>query len=137
MAPEGATEASPDSSQDPLVPTPPAWDPLGAAPFAWDLPEPTEPPGIDDRPRSRFTPVVLGLTVIATGVAAAISAGTDWLDPAKVAAIGLAVVAAGLLVGAFVRRGAGLIPVAIAMAGFVVVASLIDGMPSGPIGDRD
>jgi phage shock protein PspC (stress-responsive transcriptional regulator) len=136
-APEGATEASPDSSQDPLVPTPPAWDPLGAAPFAWDLPEPTEPPETDDRPRSRFTPVVLGLTVIATGVAAAISAGTDWLDPAKVAAIGLAVVAAGLLVGAFVRRGAGLIPVAIAMAGFVVVASLIDGMPSGPIGDRD
>ncbi|WP_207842669.1 PspC domain-containing protein [Williamsia soli] len=133
---EGATDPT-QGSQDPLVPTPPAWDPLGAAPFAWDLPEPTQPAEIDAHPRSRFTPIVLGLTVIATGVAAAISVGTEWLDPVKVASIGLAVVAAGLLVGAFLRRGAGLIPVAIAMAGFVVVASLIDGMPSGPVGDRD
>jgi hypothetical protein len=112
---------------------------LGAAPFAWDLPEPSERPSeIDNRAHSRFTPIVLGLTVIATGAAAAIASEVDWLSPAKVASIGLAVVAAGLIVGAFIRRGTGLIPVAIGFAGFVVVASLIGGIgfPSGPVGDR-
>lgn len=138
--PESPQSDSPSAATDPAMPTPPSWDPLGVAPFAWDLPEPSTPPNADDtRERSRFTPVVLGLAVIATGVAAAIASEVDWLSPAKVASVGLAVVAAGLLVGAFLRRGAGLIPVAIPLAGFVVVASLIGGFgfPSGPVGDRE
>lgn len=134
-----AADASPSTLPDPAMPTPPSWDPLGVAPFAWDLPEPSEPAVDKDRECSRFTPVVLGIAVIATAVAAAIAAEVDWLSPAKVASVGLAVVAAGLLIGAFLRRGAGLIPFAIPLAGFVVIASLIGGFgfPSGPVGDRD
>ena len=33
------TTPSPAAADDPERPSPPAWDPLGAAPFAWDLPE--------------------------------------------------------------------------------------------------
>ena len=41
--------------------TPPAWDPLGAAPFAWDLPEPGPVPAPAPQRRSRVTPVTLAL----------------------------------------------------------------------------
>jgi len=52
---------------------PPAWDPLGAAPFAWDLPEPGPAPQPQQprRPRSKLTPVTLGLALLAGGIAAA------------------------------------------------------------------
>jgi phage shock protein PspC (stress-responsive transcriptional regulator) len=122
---------------EPPLPKPPSWDPLGAAPFAWDLPEPSVP--VETRPSSRFTPIVLGLAVIAGAVAAAIGTEVDWFSPAKVGAVALTVVAGGLLVGAFVRRGGGLIPIAIPLAGFVVIASVISGFgfPAGGIGDRD
>jgi phage shock protein PspC (stress-responsive transcriptional regulator) len=46
---DGATSAS--------AVTPPAWDPLGAAPFAWDLPEPSPVPVPAPRRRSRVTPM--------------------------------------------------------------------------------
>lgn len=140
LAAPPAADTFPSTPVDPAVPSPPSWDPLGVAPFAWDLPEPSAPPSTDDRRESsRFTPVVLGLAVIATSVTAAIATEIDWLTPAKVASVGLAVIAAGLVAGAFIRRGTGLIPVAIGLAGFVIVASLIGGfgVPSGPVGDRD
>lgn len=38
--------------------TPPAWDPLGTAPFAWDLPEP--PPREEPKKRPRVWPWLLG-----------------------------------------------------------------------------
>ncbi|OOL28162.1 PspC family transcriptional regulator, partial [Rhodococcus rhodochrous] len=50
-------EANPEPPQDPLLqrPTPPSWDPLGVAPFAWDLPEPAPAPSVvpAKQPRSR------------------------------------------------------------------------------------
>ena len=116
-------------------PVPPSWDPLGAAPFAWDLPEPgvtidhgSEPP----TPRSRLTTTTLGLALIAAAVATGLSTlgGITWLDSTRIAAIALAVVAGGLLVGAVTRRGHGLLVVAGPLVGFVLLASLVQ-VPEG------
>lgn len=110
--------------------TPPSWDPLGVAPLAWDLPEPA-PVRAPIRPappkaRSRFTPVVLGLAVLAAaGAGAAAVAGAEWMTPARIAAVALAVIGLGLVFGAFLRRGHGLLVAAAPVAGFVVLASLV------------
>lgn len=115
-------------------PVPPSWDPLGAAPFAWDLPE----PGVDvagQEPaarRSRLTKITLGLALIAAAIATGLATigGLTWLDTTRIAAIALAVVAAGLIVGALTRRGHGLLVVAGPLAGFVLLASLVQ-VPEG------
>ncbi|MFR9752176.1 PspC domain-containing protein [Nocardia sp. 004] len=113
-------------------PTPPSWDPLGVAPLAWDLPEPTPvhtdtaPP---QRPRSRLTPVVLGMAILAAaGAGAAAIAGVEWMTPARIGAAALAVIGLGLIVGAFLRRGYGLLVITAPLAGFVLLASAV-----GPI----
>ena len=110
-------------------PTPPTWDPLGAAPFAWDLPE----PGIhisDEQPakkKSRLTKITLGLAIIAVAVATGLAQllSLTWLDATSIAAIALAVVAGGLLIGAVTRRGHGLLIVAGPLAGFVLLSSFV------------
>ncbi|CAM4458851.1 PspC domain-containing protein [Nocardia ninae] len=113
--------------------TPPSWDPLGVAPLAWDLPEPTPvrtivaPP--PKRPRSRLTPVVLGLAILAAAGAGALAAsGVEWMTPGRIAAAALAVIGLGLVLGAFLRRGYGLLVLTAPLAGFVLLASAI-----GPI----
>jgi phage shock protein PspC (stress-responsive transcriptional regulator) len=117
----------------PLSAQPPSWDPLGVAPFAWDLPEPTpaQPPAAVPVPRrrSRLTTTVIGLAILtAAGCGAAAALGAEWLTPARIGAIALAVVGIGLLIGAFLRRGYGLLIVTAPLLGFVVLASLV-----GPI----
>lgn len=55
----------------PQAVTPPSWDPLGVAPFAWDLPEPagTFPPAaIERKRRSRWTASFLGLALLGAAV---------------------------------------------------------------------
>ncbi|AHH15838.1 phage shock protein C (PspC) domain-containing protein [Nocardia nova SH22a] len=114
-----------------FTPTPGGWDPLGVAPMAWDLPTTTPPqrpvavlPA--QRPRSRLTPVVIGLAVLAAAAAGALAAaGADWMTPARIGAVALAVVGLGLIVGAFLRRGYGLMVVLAPLAGFVVLAALV------------
>ncbi|MFD6159477.1 PspC domain-containing protein [Nocardia sp. NPDC060256] len=114
-------------------PTPPSWDPLGVAPLAWDLPEPTPvrtvvaaPP---KRPRSRLTPVIIGLAILAAAGAGALAAsGVEWMTPGRIAAVALAVIGLGLVLGAFLRRGYGLLVLTAPLAGFVLLASAI-----GPI----
>lgn len=123
LAKESATTNSPTAS----APRPPAWDPLGVAPFAWDLPEPAPAARpVVAVPRSRVAPVTLGLTLIVTAAVAAIATAldSDWLSPARIGSVALAVVGLGLIIGA--RRGAGygLLVVAAPLAGFVVLASL-------------
>lgn len=115
-------QASSDTRQQP-----PSWDPLGVAPFAWDLPEPTpahEP--VPVKPRSRLTAVTLGLAIIvAAGLAAvAFMTGATWLTAGRIGAAALAVIGLGLLVGAFRGVGHGLVPVAAPLAGFVVIATI-------------
>ncbi|WP_370654809.1 PspC domain-containing protein [Prescottella sp. R16] len=129
--PDTAPDATTASGTDRTDPTPPAWDPLGVAPFAWDLPEPArtpEPPAeLPRTPRTRFTSVVLGLAVLAAATATGVWAatGAEWLTPARIGGIALAVIGAGLLVGAFLRRGYGLLVVGFPLAGFVVLASIV------------
>ncbi|MFE7745643.1 PspC domain-containing protein [Nocardia sp. NPDC057455] len=111
-------------------PTPPSWDPLGVAPLAWDLPEPaparteiTPPP---KRPRSRLTPVVIGLAILAAaGAGAAAASGAEWMTPGRIAAAALAVIGLGLVLGAFLRRGYGLLVLTAPLAGFVLLASAV------------
>ncbi|WP_459547949.1 PspC domain-containing protein [Nocardia sp. X0981] len=124
---------------DPLLTqrTPPSWDPLGVAPLAWDLPAPaparTVAPTADEPARSRFTPIVVGLAVLAAaGAGAAAAAGAEWMTPARIAAVALAVIGLGLVVGAFRRRGHGLLLVTAPLAAFVLLAAAV-----GPVDMRD
>jgi phage shock protein PspC (stress-responsive transcriptional regulator) len=97
--------------------TPPAWDPLGAAPFAWDLPEPGPAPGpppLPGRRRSVLTPATIGLALLAGGVTGALVLAGHGLDGLRlVLGAMLAVVGIGLVLGAFRHAGRGLIAVAI------------------------
>jgi phage shock protein PspC (stress-responsive transcriptional regulator) len=98
-------------------PAPPAWDPLGAAPFAWDLPEPAAAPPPQPSPapgfRSKVTPITLGLALLTGGIASAL-----WpaLSAAQIAALLLGVVGLGLIAGSLLRSGRGLILIAVPLA---------------------
>ncbi|RJO72191.1 PspC domain-containing protein [Nocardia panacis] len=112
--------------------TPPSWDPLGVAPLAWDLPDPTPtrtvvaPPAAVKRPRSRLTPMVIGLAILAAAAAGAVAAGgAEWMTPGRIGAVALAVIGLGLVLGAFLRRGYGLLVLTAPLAGFVILASII------------
>jgi len=116
-------------------PTPPAWDPLGAAPFAWDLPEPGPVPAPAPRPRSRVTPVTLALALLAGGVTALVLLGTGGLtDLPLLFGVLLAVLGGGLVVGAFTRAGRGLIPVALITMALTwgALAAPLDRIAAGP-----
>lgn len=122
--------------------TPPAWDPLGMAPFAWDLPEPSQQtvpaPVRAERRRSLLTAVVIGVALLAAAALTAVAATSGgWFTPARIAAVALAVVGAGLVAGAFLRTGYGLLVAAAPLAGFVILATLVGPVDtSGGVGDR-
>ncbi|MGH3767849.1 MAG: PspC domain-containing protein [Pseudonocardiaceae bacterium] len=140
--PEPAASGSPDTTtasttttDDPDRPSPPAWDPLGAAPFAWDLPEPsvqaaptTPPPSA----RSKITPITLGLALLTGGIALAFGPG---LSAAQIAAMLLGVVGLGLVAGSFLQGGRGLVPVAIPLA---LLTCLLSAAPTSDfqVGNR-
>ncbi|MFL1597776.1 PspC domain-containing protein [Gordonia amicalis] len=137
---------TPVPASDDLDPAPPAWDPLGAAPFAWDLPEPAAPVRSIEprRRRSPLTMVVLGLAIIVGAVGAALNqAGVDWFTTPRVLSLCLAVVGAGLLLAATLRRrtgehSTGLLPVAILLGVATIVTTTVSGItiPNGGAGDR-
>src|SRR6185312_5357826 len=113
--------------------TPPAWDPLGVAPFAWDLPEPTPvttgpvaAPQI--RGRGVIGRVTIGTALLAGGIAAAgVFAGWFTMSWAAVSAIPLAVVAIGLLIASLRGRSAGLIGPGIFLS-LVTLALAVTGL---------
>ncbi len=120
-----------DPPMVPPVPGAPAWDPLGAAPFAWDLPEPAPKPQ-PPAPRQRRPRV--GLTTLAVAVAVAVGSGiagiwSAWFTAPHVIGLLIAVVAAGLLIGAFVNAGRGLIwlMIPLSVVGFGMTAIGFDG----------
>ncbi|MGH3628110.1 MAG: LiaF domain-containing protein, partial [Sciscionella sp.] len=130
---------SPASSEDSAAGTqPPAWDPLGAAPFAWDLPEPGAP-SISSRqaPEPRRNRPRTGLTGLATaivtaGICFAVAPLTGgWMTPAHGLAIVLAVVGLSLVKGAVTRSGRGLIPLAVLLG---IAALLANAAGSGSWG---
>ena len=115
------------------APKPPSWDPLGAAPFAWDLPEPAAAPA-PKPPRSKVVPVTLGAAIVAAGIVALL--GLLGLVPFGATAVlgtALAVIGAGLVVGAFLHRGRGLIIAAVPLA--LVLVAAANGAGNGPWND--
>ncbi|WP_281689093.1 PspC domain-containing protein [Pseudonocardia thermophila] len=123
--PEAATEEArvslvKDLPGLPPQPKPPSWDPLGAAPFAWDLPEPSPPPTPAPAPRKLpVTAVTLGAALLASGITAAIMLITGTLTVTTaptVLGVALAVLGAGLVIGSFLRAGRGLIPFALLLS---------------------
>lgn len=132
-APDAAPHTGPPSAGERAAPTgqvpaqPPSWDPLGAAPFAWDLPEPgpvpTAPPPEPRGPGSRVTVVTLGVALLAAGATAAF---VPAVGPAQIAAVALGAVGLGLLVGSLCRGGRGLIGIAVPLA---LVTWLLHAVP--------
>jgi phage shock protein PspC (stress-responsive transcriptional regulator) len=120
-----ATTSVDATPADASRPTPPAWDPLGAAPFAWDLADPNPPPVPAPPPRSRskVTSITLGLALLAAGVTAAFLPASS---PAQVAAVALGVIGLGLVTGSMLHRGRGLIAVAVPLA---MATWLLHAMP--------
>ena len=105
--------AEPPSPEDLLTRgrgAPPAWDPLGVAPFAWDLPDPApesaQAAAAPVRGRGVLGRLFLGLTLITGGVlTGGVFAGWWMLSWAAVAGITLAVLGLGVLVSSL--RGTG------------------------------
>ncbi|AYM43351.1 PspC domain-containing protein [Mycobacteroides chelonae] len=122
-----------------LPPPPPNWDPLRAAPFAWDLPDPAPLPAPPAKPKSPVPKVTIGAALIVSALLVAIGLlGAGWVTPVVVAAMALVVLGVGLLVGAWLRSGYSLLFLAIPLAGFVVVASSIGPLEvSLNVGDQN
>lgn len=139
--PSPSAATSPSASGPPLPEertAPPAWDPLGAAPFAWDLPEPTQPePEEPERPVKRRKPRVatatLGIALMAVAGLAiagnAVWASGSWVSAPHVVGVVLAIVGLGLVFGAFLRAGRGLIALAVPLSVIGMGLTVIN--PSG------
>jgi phage shock protein PspC (stress-responsive transcriptional regulator) len=121
--PAYTAEAGAPPPPEPAPTGPPAWDPLGAAPFAWDLPEPTpstpEPSEPQRRRRSKVGLFTVGAALITAGTLALIAPFMGgWVTPNHAVGLVLAVIGLGMVGGSFVRGGRGLI-------GFAVPLSLV------------
>ena len=124
--------ADPSPRTGPAQPKPPAWDPLGVAPFAWDLPEPSPAPPTPPAPRQRSVVgrVTMGAVLLVGGlVMVGIFAGWWQLSWAGIAATALAVLAIGLLIGSLRGRGQALIGPGIFLAAVTLALTMtgIDG----------
>jgi phage shock protein PspC (stress-responsive transcriptional regulator) len=126
-----ASAAWPGHGAEPTdeVPTgPPAWDPLGAAPFAWDLPEPSEPAPEPPAPRrkSKAGLFTVGAALVAGGGLALLAPYTGWLSVQHIVGVVLAVLGLGMVGGSMVRGGRGLIGLAVPLSviglGLTVIA---------------
>ena len=115
---------------------PPAWDPLGAAPFAWDLPDPTpappptpEPPAWQPRQRSRVAAVTLAVALLVLGGSVVAGRFDPWFSTGHVLGLEAAVLGLGMVLGAF-RRGAGglwWLAVPVGVAAMLVTTNPTDG----------
>lgn len=138
-----SSTGGPEAHADPLDRgTPPGWDPLGAAPFAWDLPEPAQPEPEPPAPRrkSRLTLVTVALALLGGGVAGVLVMLTSGLAGLPIVfATALAVLGVGLVVGSFARTGRGLIPLALILAaltwGSVEARVPLQSVAQGGFGD--
>ncbi|MDN5748192.1 MAG: PspC domain-containing protein [Pseudonocardia sp.] len=119
---------------------PPSWDPLGAAPFAWDLPEPAQAPPPPPERRLPVTAVTLALALLAGGMTALLILTTGTMSPSSlpiVLGVVLAVLGLGLLAGSLLHAGRGIVPVAV-LVGLLTwgtVAAPLEGWPPGGVGE--
>ncbi|MEU4764766.1 PspC domain-containing protein [Actinosynnema sp. NPDC023794] len=125
--------------------TPPAWDPLGAAPFAWDLPEPAgaqEPVGATPAPvavrrrRSRVGVATFGVAMVVLAASLVTSAYSDWFDAGHILGLLVAVLGGGMVLGAFRGGGRGLIwlVVPLSVIGVAITSIDFDGIDSDRVG---
>lgn len=144
-------EAGPTVVWDPIQPgyepqarRPPAWDPLGAAPFAWDLPEPSsrepdpEPPA--PRRRSKVGLVTMAFVLLAIGAGVLFSPGTDgWLTFQHGIGVVLGILGLGLVAGAFSGGGRGLIGLVVPLAAVGIAMTVVwpTGITADGVGDLD
>ncbi|HEY7597323.1 MAG TPA: PspC domain-containing protein [Actinophytocola sp.] len=121
--------------------TPPAWDPLGAAPFAWDLPDPTPQPTDEDeeppaprRRKSRIGLLTVGVGLITAAVLSTVTGG--WINPQHIVGIVLAVLGFGMVIGSFHRGGRGLIALAVPLAAVGIgMTTIFPNGVHGGVGD--
>ncbi|MFR9731466.1 PspC domain-containing protein [Saccharopolyspora sp. MS10] len=112
---------------------PPRWDPLGAAPFAWDLPEPPAEAEPEPPKRPWISWLAIGAAVLACAVVLLLSG-----NAAAALAVALGVLGAGMLAAAFLRGGRMLIACALPVGALAVLLGAIgDGEPDGPPTARD
>lgn len=121
-----------DAADRPVPPTPPAWDPMGTAQFAWDLPDPQVTLAAAEREERRrtrrkkdrfITWTTLAVAMIAMTVAGFFVAAST-LSTLQLLGIGTAVVAVGLAVSAFNRSGVWLVCAALALGFSMVVTGV-------------
>ncbi|MGW5053197.1 PspC domain-containing protein [Actinokineospora sp. NPDC004072] len=122
--------------------TPPEWDPLGAAPFAWDLPEPSHPEPAAEPPapgkRSKAGLVTVGVALLAVGgLVLAEPALGDWVNAPHVIGVVLGILGFGMFLGSFTRGGRGLIGLAAPLVAIGVAMTVVwpDGFAGGGMGD--
>ena len=130
------TEPEPDS--------PPAWDPLGAAPFAWDLPEPgpgpqrqESEPVVQRARRSRVGLMTVGVAFVVGAACVALSGNVDWLTPPHIAGLLLAVLGLGMVGGAFAGGGRGLLGLAVPLAAIGILYTSVSTGDGGYHGVGD
>ncbi|GAB3910362.1 hypothetical protein GCM10029964_114040 [Kibdelosporangium lantanae] len=117
--------ASPVTDPEPPRDQPPAWDPLGAAPFAWDLPDPkpvpTEPEPVRPRKRAKVGGITLGAALVVGGGCVLAAPYTSWLSIGHIIGVVLGVIGLGMTLGSLVGGGRGLIGLAVplALVGFI------------------
>ncbi|MEU4802074.1 PspC domain-containing protein [Actinosynnema sp. NPDC023587] len=134
--PPSAPEVTPvDTAESPTARvTPPAWDPLGAAPFAWDLPEPTPTSAVPvvqparplrHRRKSRVGVATFGLSLVVLAGGLVASSYSTWFSAPHVMGLVTATLGLGLLVGAFRGGGRGLIGLVLplSLAGVVLTSA--------------
>jgi phage shock protein PspC (stress-responsive transcriptional regulator) len=138
----GRAACSAASAHDtaPAVPTPPAWDPLGAAPFAWDLPEPgqavqppPEPPA--PRRRTRVGAITFGLALLVAGAAVIAGRGSSWFTAPHVIGLVVGVLGLGLVAGSIVGGGRGLIGLVIPLSVVGVLLTQVSPQNWQHVGD--
>ena len=123
---------------------PPAWDPLGAAPFAWDLPEPTpvaprpEQPVRQRERRSKGGLFTMAAVVLTAGIAVAIGPDeSGWLSLRHIVGLVLGVLGLGMVFSSFSRGGRGLIGLAVplSLAGIALTLFFPQGVRPEGIGE--
>lgn len=136
------TDVPTDEQSDPH-----AWDPLGAAPLAWDLPDPAPAPAPaparpvrtrGHRRRSRLGLATFAVALVVAGVGAGLGAAGDeglfgWFTVPHVIGLVLAVLGVGLVASAFAGGARGLIGWALplSLVGIVMTTLPLNGWHGG------
>lgn len=119
--------------------TPPAWDPLGAAPFAWDLPEPA--PAESAGPTRKNGTVITRMFGVTAGLIVLALAGGMWLFHwplhwAAITAAAAGILLLGTVIGFVTGRRTQLVAPAIALLIATAFASITGLVGVGTMGSR-